>query len=473
MKKSRRKFLVGSVLTAGAAAIPGMRHAKWNSQSFEREGYLPQDFKSGSQKNLWLNWSGLHKSTPKRIMEPEDEAELQQLLKESIGPIRPLGSGHSFSPLVPSEGTIIKLNRFNGLKSFDTKNQIATFGAGTNLMQAARELNDAGLAFPNLPDVDVQTLAGSFSTATHGTGRELTALHDYISGFKLITAEGEVLSVNSASHPDLFSAGKVSLGALGILVEYSLKLVPAFSLRRRVWLQPIDELLEESENLSRKYRNFEFYYFPGTGYAAAITHEIFSGPVAGRDPGEDEEMLESLRQLRDVFGWSPWLRRRLFKQSAPIGLVEDSTDESWRLLSTHRPTRFNEIEYELPADKGIEVIREVIRILDSRKEVFFPIEARYIAKDDAWLSPFNDGNRFAISVHAAVNESFDYFYEILEPLFRNAGGRPHWGKLHSLRYNELSKEYPMLNQFADLQKELDPQGKLLNPHLSQILGHSK
>ncbi len=93
MKKSRRKFLVGSILTAGAAAIPGVRHAKWNSQSFEREGYLLQGFESGSQKNLWLNWSGLHKSTPKRIVEPEDEAELQQLLRESVGPIRPLGSG--------------------------------------------------------------------------------------------------------------------------------------------------------------------------------------------------------------------------------------------------------------------------------------------------------------------------------------------------------------------------------------------
>ena len=100
--------------------------------------------------------------------------------------------------------------------------------------------------------------------------------------------------------------------------------------------------------------------------------------------------------------------------------------------------------------------------------IFFPIEARYIAQDDAWLSPFSDGPRFSVSVHAAVNESFDYFFETLEPVFRNAGGRPHWGKLHSLRYKDLAEEYPMLTEFVALQKELDPQGKFLNTYLNQI-----
>ncbi len=472
MKKSRRKFLVGSVLATGAAAIPGVRHTKWNSQSFEREGYSFQNFESGSQNNLWLNWSGLHKSTPRRIVEPEDEAELQQLLKENIGPIRPLGSGHSFSPLVPSEEIIIKLNRFNGLKSFDEKNQIATFGAGTSLMQAARELNGAGLAFPNLPDVDVQTLAGSFSTATHGTGRKLTALHDYVNQFKIATANGQIVIASRDSNQEFFNAGKVSLGALGIITEYTLKLEPAFSLRRRVWLEPVNELLEKSEELSKQYRNYEFFYFPGTGYAAGITHEIHSGPSQGTLEDDDEELLESLKQLRDVFGWFPWLRRKLFERGVPVGLIEDSTDESWRLLSTHRPTRFQEIEYSVPVDKGINVIREVIRLLDRRSEVFFPIEARYVAQDEAWLSPFNDGPRFAISVHAAVNERFDYFFDELEPLFRNTGGRPHWGKLHSLSYDDFSSEYPFFNEFVKIQQGLDPEGKFLNPYLAKILGAS-
>ena len=144
MKKSRRNFVVGSVLAAGTLAAPGVRHVKWNRNSFEREDFSEEALPLKGYKNSWINWSRLHRATPRMIAEPEDEAALQNLLNETRGPIRPLGSGHSFSPLVPSEGTIINVNRLNGLRSHDLQNHLATFGAGTNLMQAARELNDIG-----------------------------------------------------------------------------------------------------------------------------------------------------------------------------------------------------------------------------------------------------------------------------------------------------------------------------------------
>ena len=102
----------------------------------------------------------------------------------------------------------------------------------------------------------------------------------------------------------------MSLGALGIITEYTLKLEPAFSLRRRVWLEPVNELLEKSKS----YLQYELriFIFPVQVMPPGL-HEIHSGPSQGTSGDEDEELLESLKQLRDVFGWFPWLRENYLR----------------------------------------------------------------------------------------------------------------------------------------------------------------
>ena len=321
----------------------------------------------------------------------------------------------------PKEESPLSAATLSGLASADASTGLAVIGAGTRIRQAARELDAAGLALQNLPDIDVQTLAGSFATSTHGTGRTLQPLHSHIEGFRLITPNGEVRDVTAASDPDLFAAGKVSLGALGVITQYTLKCVPSYNLLRRVWVDTIDNLIDQAMDLSQAHRNFEFYYFPFTGYAAGITHDIFEGEVSGRAAGEDDETLEGLEDLRNVFGWSPWLRRRIAAGSLPKGLVEESSDASWKLLSTARPTKFNEMEYHIPLENGLDCLRQVIKAIESRKDAFFPMEVRITAPDDAWLSPFNDGPRMSIATHAAVNEDYDYFFSLIEPVHRAHG----------------------------------------------------
>ncbi|MBL4877401.1 MAG: FAD-binding protein, partial [Hyphomonas sp.] len=209
MGVSRRNvILAGAGLTA-AAAIPAVQHVAWGSKSFVRDDYTPDFPDAPAGEESWMNWSGAQSATPKQFQSPASEAELSELVRTSAGRIRPRGSGHSFSGLVTSEGMILDVGQLSGLKSYDDTTGRATFGAGTVLFQAASQLNDVGRAFPNLPDIVDQTLAGSFSTATHGTGQSLTALHDYIHAFKLVTADGSVREVTRESDPDLFAAGKV------------------------------------------------------------------------------------------------------------------------------------------------------------------------------------------------------------------------------------------------------------------------
>ena len=472
MGVSRRHVLLGGAGLAGAAAIPVGQHIAWGMRDFEREGYSPDYPDAPPGEDSWMNWSGAQRATPRQLVSPQTEAELAELVRSSTDRIRPRGSGHSFTGLVPSEGTILDVSYFTGLKAYDPESGIATFGAGTPLFQAASALHARGRALPNLPDIVDQTLAGCFSTATHGTGLTLTALHDYVRGFRLVTASGDVMDVTAASHPDLFQAGKVSLGALGIITEYQLATVPAFNLRRIVSAEPIETILAEAQERAETFRNFEVFYLPSTGMAASLTHDIHEGDVTGVQPSEDDEILEGLKQLRDELGWWPWLRRKVARSALPNGVIEDVSDASLELLATTRPIKFNEMEYHLPRDQGVSALREVIRKMDRRKDAFFPMEVRFIAPDDAWLSPFNDGPRMSIAIHAAADEPYDYFFSDFEPIFRAHGGRPHWGKLHSLVRADFEALYPRFSQFADLRRELDPSGKFLNPHLAGLFGEA-
>ncbi len=470
MALSRRKLLLGGA--AVAIAIPVGSQAWWSSKDFVRDGFEPGLPEAPTGERAWMNWSGIQKATPKILAAPTSAGEVVALVQNSPIPIRPAGSGHSFTALCPSEGTMVDIGAFSGIISHDPTTNIATLGAGTKLQQAARLLHEQSLAFANLPDIDVQTLAGGFSTATHGTGRNLTAIHDYARGFELVTPSGDIVQASAEQNADLFQAGKVSLGALGIITRYDLQVEPAFNLHRRVKLVKTEDILDQYMGLSEQHRNFEAVFFPNTGHGATFTHDKYEGPLSGEQPSEDDNFLQDLKQLRDTFGWSSWLRRKIFAASVDPEAGEDTTDAGWKLLATSRPSKFNEMEYHIPLENGLETLRMVIAKMESRSDAFYPIEARVTAPDDAWLSPFNDGHRLSIAIHADSSENFQYFFTEFEPIFRAAGGRPHWGKLHSLGAKELSMLYPKFAAFNQLRRELDPTGKFVNPYLSKIWGEA-
>lgn len=471
MAISRRKLLALTGGTAAvAAAYPTLKYADWAGKEFGRADYDPNLPDAPAGETGWMNWSGLQRATPQQIFVPKTEGELAQFMRDTQASVRPVGAGHSFTALVPSEGAIVDISRLSDVISHDVAAGTVTVGAGLRLRRSSQKLAKLGMAWPNLPDIDVQTLAGAFSTATHGTGLHFQAIHDQIEGFRLVTPAGEIIDVTRASHPDLFSAGKVSLGALGIITQYTLKMVKSYNLRRRMWIEPIDDLVNRAEEYVAQHRNFEFYFVPNTGYGAGISHDLHDGPVTGKGQSEDDTLLQDLAMLRDQLGWAPWLRRKTVQAMMPTGVIEDVSDESWRLLATSRPMKFNEMEYHLPVEEGLPTLRKVISYLDSRKDVYYPVEVRWTGADDAMLSPFNDGPRLSIATHADAGEAFAYLLDDIQPLHRAAGGRPHWGKLHTLGQAELRGLYPQFDRFNQIRRELDPTGKMLNPHLAKLFG---
>lgn len=461
---ARRKVLLGGagLLALGTGSCAGRR--MW----LDREPTLPPGI-DAQGRALWSNWSGLEHAYPASRAAPASEAELAELLPKTPAPIRPVGAGHSFTGLVPTSGTLLSLDRLEGLVSH--QGTAATVRAGTKLSALGAALAEVGQEMPNLPDINKQTLAGALSTGTHGTGKGITAIHGTVTALRLVLPNGSIAECSREQRPELFHAARVGLGAFGVLSEVTLQNRLLSRVKKVVRLVDTDWVLGQWPALASQHRNAEFLVLPFTGKSALITHDVTTDPVQPRGPDTDSQTLMDLKRLRDLFEFTPVLRRRA-AQMAMANLPEDvAVDEGWKLLSNERPDRFKEMEYHLPIEHQVEVLREVIaRIERDARGVFFPIEARIIAPDDAWLSPFYQRESGSIAVHAWYKEDHQWMFKLIEPLFRDAGGRPHWGKLHSLGASELAALYPMFKEAGAVRRSVDPAGRMVNPFVAKIFG---
>jgi FAD/FMN-containing dehydrogenase len=163
--------------------------------------------------------------------------------------------------------------------------------------------------------------------------------------------------------------------------------------------------------------------------------------------------------------WLPLLNRPVSRLIARQG-QSPYIDHSYRVFATGRFVRAKEMEYAVPAEAGPECLREIRSYVRARRpRVLFPIEYRYVAADEIPLSPFYRRASAVLSVHQYARVPHDPYFTEVERILRGFGGRPHWGKLHSLGAAELRPMYPEWEAFQAVRRRLDPTGKFMTPYL--------
>jgi FAD-linked oxidoreductase len=425
----------------------------------------------------WSNWSGGVVCKPREIVAPKDEVALAATVRQSKGPVRVPGTGHSFTPLNATEGTLIDLAAFNGLKHFDAATNVATLGAATKLWEIGPLLHPHGYALKNMGDIDRQTLGGVVGTGTHGTGITLGSLSSQVAGFRLLLASGEILQCSPSENSDIYTAGRTSIGSLGVMLEITMNVRPAYKLIEKNFLLPIEELWEKLDGFVRDNRHFEFFWFPYADVAICKSLNESSDPAP--EPRAAEYMRErgekggadsrTFSMINEVLPYAPFGLRaahRLFS-----GSMSGASRVRWshEIFPSPRTVRFNEMEYAIPYEKGPDTIRKIVDEIRKRSiNTGFPIEYRTVAPDDIWLSPFYQRKSATIAVHQYHRVNTARLFDMCESIFRSVQGRPHWGKRHTRTRDEFAELYPKFEDFRVLRQKLDSEGKFLNAHLRTI-----
>lgn len=351
--------------------------------------------------------------------------------------MRVAGSGHSFSPIVATDGLLLSLEHLAGIEAFDEGAMTATVRAGTRLHDLGDPLLALGVGLENQGDVDVQALGGAIATGTHGTGATLGSLSTQVTGMRLVGADGEVEHWDEASEARgrPLDAARVSLGMLGIASAITLRVRPAYRLHERTWRTPVDEALGALDGAIAAHRHYEFFWWP---HRDLVEHKAL-------DPTE-------------------------LAPGAAVGRHE-RVDWSHRIFPTVRDLRFNEMEYAVPAEAGAACFLEVrARMRERHADVAWPVEFRTLAADGTWLGTASGRATVTISLHQAAELPCEAFFRDCEAIFVAHGGRPHWGKMHFRDAAALAGNLPGRDRFRALRAAVDPAGRFLNDHLEALFG---
>tara|TARA_B100001750_G_C15461011_1_gene574298 strand:- start:313 stop:1512 length:1200 start_codon:yes stop_codon:yes gene_type:complete len=395
----------------------------------------------------FANWSGSIRFTPKNYHLLDGEEEISRLVAEAYSKnerVKIIGAGHSSQPLFVTDSTLINIGHLSGLTKVDKKNNTACFLGGTTIADAGRQLAKYGYQLHNIGDIDHQHLVGAFATGTHGSGKSLPNLPSMMTGCRIIDGTGNIKSFNDYMNPEIMRAMRLHLGVLGIMTGVTIKMKPMRDYIRREFCTTYEALLKHREDLITNNEMFDFYWYPQ----------------------DDKIKIRTCNPVESDCGELPFAEEQ--KDRLRVGLL-------YKTLPKERTMKFDEMEYAIPYEAGpdcFDVIRK--RVLDKHSDyVWWRILYRIVMQDDAYLSPFNDGNCVTIAILRKAGRPFEDYFKDIEPILRDFGGKPHWGKKSFIAAKDLKRLYPKWDEFSSMRTMLDPGNVFLNDYLSGLFGTVK
>jgi len=429
----------------------------------------------------WQNWGRSARVRPQSVEFPASADAVQRSVQAALSRgrrIKAVGSGHSFTGIAIAPDVLLDLSDLTGLVTVDAQRRRVTLRAGTRLHQIPGLLAPHGLAMENLGDIDRQTIAGAISTGTHGTGAAFGGISTQIVGATLVTGTGELLRVTEAENAELLPAVALGLGALGILVEVTVQCVPAFLLDATERPEPLLDVLDGLDDRVAATDHFEFYWFPHTDVALTksntrLPESAVRSPLPVVGKWVDETLLANgvYRAVCGLGARVPAIVPPFSRLAVTLTGNRDYTDRSNRVFTQRRTVRFREMEYALPAAAARPAFDEMRALIRARGwRISFPVEVRFAAADDRWLSTAHERDSAYIAVHRYWREDPTEYFTAVEQIMLAHDGRPHWGKMHTLDAEALRVRYPRFDDFVTLRDRLDPQRAFQNAYLERVLG---
>jgi len=425
----------------------------------------------------WKNWAGNQVARPEAVEDPRDEEALAQVVGRAHGQGRALkvvGSGHSFTAAAVADDVLIDLRLLTHVGEVDAKTGEIEVGGGITIAALNEALAAQGRALANLGDIAYQSIAGAISTSTHGTGVRLTGIAGQVVAMTVIDGTGAEQRVVPADG-DRFRAAQVGVGALGVITSVRLATVPAFVLAAVEEPMRLDKVLGSLDEHVAANDHFEFFWIPHTGWAMTKRNNRTTHPA---DPMPrlrewwQKSFLENTAfgALNRVGRAMPSMIPRLATALPSAGRVTYS-NSSHKVFASARRVRFVEMEYAIPREACAEAVDRVRRLIDDKGfRVSFPVEVRFTAGDDAFLSTAHGRPSAYIAVHMYKGTPFEDYFRGVEQIMADYAGRPHWGKMHFLDARALAPLYPHWDDFLAVRRHFDPAGTFVNSYVGRVFG---
>jgi D-arabinono-1,4-lactone oxidase len=392
---------------------------------------------------------------------------------------------------------MINLDDFNSILEVD--NNVVKVQAGIRLRTLGRELERHHLTLANLGSIDSQSIAGALATGTHGSSLQHGLLSEYVESLSLVLSNGELVHCSGDSNPTLFRAALLSLGAIGVVVEITLRAENTFNVEWRKSKQKLSTALSMwSSGLWNSHDFIRVLWLPYERSAIIWQAEKTSRPVLRQDNQMPSYIAlcfyhsyQFALALANIFPFIlPWIEWGISGLQYGFGatsktLTGVSPAREGLMMDPSYPQLVN--EWALPLENGPQAIlrlsawlhgdHQTAQIPFSSKGVWVncAIEVRVVNTSIVTTPrPLLDPtchDRPTLYLNATLYRPYlrdppctDQYYQAFEYLMRELGGRPHWAKnFRSVASSELHKLYGKdMDQWVKIQKEVDPEGLFLS-----------
>lgn len=436
---------------------------------------------------MWTNWSGGRECRPTATVRPLDDSGVSAVVRRAAErgqPVRPVGAGHSFSALAVTDGVHVDLSAFSGITGSGGRPGRPTVRvrAGTTLAQLHTELADRDLALEAPLELAAPTVGGALAVGMHGSGSSRGSLSAAVVGLRLVDGRGRLRDVAAAD----LDAARTSLGALGVLLEAELAVVPAGRVRVTREPRPVDEVLDAAFWASHPV--VEAAVFPSartalTRWADPLPEHTLEGDDEDAE-GEKEERERTVGVTvagatgRTALGGAvvveralPRLVPRFNRAVSRLARTVTATGPMHRVLSSPPAVRFEQTEWALPRTTFAEGARELLTALaDDGLEVGLPVRLRVGAPESGWLHPAHDRATGWVAVRVPRGTDHAPVLDRAWRVLRAHGGRPHWASRSDWTVEDTVAAYPRLPDFRRVRDDYDPDRVFATPALDAVLG---
>jgi xylitol oxidase len=349
--------------------------------------------------------------------------------------------------------------------SISKSSKTVTVSAGARYGELCTYLDKQGFAIPNLASLPHISVAGACATATHGSGIKNGNLATPVSALQFVNATGDVVSLSREKDED-FHGAVVGLGALGIVTQVTLDLLPAFSMRQDVYLNlPMKQLEAHFDEIMSAGYSVSLF----TDWQSADINQVWIKRVVNND--------EPYTAEKTFFGAKAATRNvhPIIEISAENCTDQMSVPGPWYDRLPHFKLGFTpssgeelQAEYFVPRQYAFKAMKAVQTLKSKLKPLLMISEIRTIAADDLWMSPCY--HQDSVAIHFTLNPDWDGVRQLLpeiEEKLEDFNVRPHWGKLFTMSPESLQSRYEKMDDFKRLLDKYDPKGKFRNAFVAR------
>jgi xylitol oxidase len=416
-----------------------------------------------ASKDRLKNWAGNIEYGTDTLHSANSLEQVRELVKHQAT-FKVLGTRHCFNDIADSRNEFLSLDGMDHVVSLDAPARTVTIAGRMTYGQLCPYLDSHGFALPNLASLPHISITGACSTGTHGSGEKNGNLSTAVSALEIVNAAGDVVVLSRQKSGGTFSGAVVGIGALGVITKLTLDLRPTFQVQQYVYEDlPLSQLASHFDEIESAAYSVSLF----TDWQKKRINEVWLKSVVekGRRFEAPDEFFGAKRATQNLHPIAELSAENCTEQMGVPGPWYDRLPH-FRMGFTPSAGKELQSEYFVPRDNAVEAILAVEKLHDQISPHLLISEIRAIAADDLWLSPCY--KRASVTIHFTWKQDWAAVSKLLPVIERELapfGPRPHWGKLFAIPPAQLHASYEKLQDFIELSRRFDPNGKVQNRFL--------